>query len=145
MDKKTELKIVMAIALFIVATVFWLSTVKGNNHTMTDFYQAIAEVESNNNDQAHGSVGEIGRYQITEAYWQDAVEFTGIGGEFHSCFLKGYSELIMEAYFRRYAYTAFKAGDYYALARIHHGGWNGMNREHTKAYADRVVALMEAK
>jgi hypothetical protein len=143
MEKKTELRVALFLATITIATVFWLCFKhESSKPTLDDFYHAIAQVESEGDPLAVGSSGEIGMHQITYAYWLDSMGYINIGGTHDSCSLEEYSKLIMEGYFRRYANDVWQEKDYYNLARIHHGGWNGMNREHTKAYADRVVALM---
>jgi len=46
-----------------------------NYPDITDFFLAIAEIESNHNDAEVGDKGlSFGRYQIKEIYWKDAVE-----------------------------------------------------------------------
>ena len=111
-------------------------------YTMADFYQAVAQVESGGDDLAVGSHAEIGRYQITEGYWKDAIEYANIGGSYDNCFLPSYSKVVMESYFRRYANKDWHDNNYYNLARIHNGGPRGKSKNHTKAYADKVMEAM---
>jgi len=147
MDKKQEFTGAMFILLCMVTLTIWMSyhNETGHKPTLDDFYNAIGVVESNNDDMAWGSHGEQGRYQITEAYFQDAVEFANLDLDFADCMLPSVGRVVIESYMRRYASEAWHDGDWHSLARIHHGGWNGMKRKHTKAYADRVVAIMGAE
>ena len=146
MEKKTELRVALFLATITIATVFWLCFKhESSKPALDDFFDAIAQVESDGDPLAIGSAGEIGMHQITYSFWLDSMSYINIGGTHDSCSLEEYSKLIMQGYFRRYANDVWQEKDYYNLARIHHGGWNGMNREHTKAYADRVIALMGAE
>ena len=111
--------------------------------TMEDFFYAISAVESNHDDYAVGSNTELGRYQITEDYFLDGVEYGNIYALHTDCVDPKISQKIMLAYFERYAPEYLATEDWVALARIHHGGWNGMNRAHTLPYAHRVRNIME--
>ena len=147
MEKHTEKKGALIIATTLLATIALICY----NHdgqtkpTLEDFFTAIATVESNNDTMAQGADGEIGAMQIMPAFWSDSIEYRDIGGTHFDCYSREYSKMIMEGYFRRYAENAWLAEDWHSLARIHHGGWNGMNRKHTKQYADRVIAIMEVQ
>ena len=146
MEKKTELRVALFLATITIATVFWLCFKHESSKTsLDDFYHAIAQIESDGDPLAVGSRGEIGMHQITYSYWVDSIGYINIGGTHDSCSLEEYSKLIMQGYFRRYANKAWQEKNFYDLARIHHGGWNGRNRIHTIEYAERVVALMGAE
>jgi hypothetical protein len=146
MEQKQELIVgyfLVAIAIGLLAWIgFHNSTHK---HTLDDFYHALATVETNNNDYARGSHSERGRWQVTPAYFQDSVEFADLDVTFDDLVVPSVGRTIIKCYMLRYAPDAWHNEDWHSLARIHHGGWNGMNREHTKAYADRVVAIMGAE
>lgn len=108
------------------------------------FFHALAEVESNHNDNAVGDNGaSIGRYQIQHAYWYDATEFSGIGGRYHDVKVKSYAEKIMRAYWKRYAREAYYSRDYETLARIHNGGPRGHKKKATLPYWNKVKAAMK--
>jgi len=143
MKRKTELRVALLLATITIATVSWLCiTHESNKPSLDDFYHAIAQIESEGDPLAVGSSGEIGMHQITYGYWIDSMGYINIGGTHDSCSLEEYSKLIMQGYFRRYANKAWQEKNFYDLARIHHGGWNGRNRTHTIKYAERVIALM---
>tara|TARA_R110000744_G_scaffold98093_5_gene189521 strand:- start:933 stop:1373 length:441 start_codon:yes stop_codon:yes gene_type:complete len=146
MKRKTELRVALFLATITIATVSWLCiTHESSKPSLDDFYHAVAQVESNGDDLAVGNHAELGRYQITYDFWVDSMEYADIGGTFDSCRLPEYSKMIMQGYYRRYANKAWHEQNFYDLARIHHGGWNGRNRIHTIEYAERVVALMGAE
>jgi len=106
---------------------------------LTEFFYALAEVESNHNDDATGDGGKaIGRYQIWRVYWIDATEFSGIGGQYEDVRQKDYAEKIMRAYWKRYHREAYYARDYEVLARIHNGGPKGHKKKATLPYWKKV-------
>ena len=68
-----------------------------------DLFHAIGEVESGNDDDAVGDDGNaLGRYQIWEIYWQDAIEHDpSIGGEYTDVTNPEYARKVMLAYWDR--------------------------------------------
>ena len=106
------------------------------------FLDAIATVESRNNDHAVGDNGRaIGRYQIWQVYWQDAYVYAPtIKGTYQDVKSQEYAERVMVAYFLRYAKSAVIEHDYEKLARIHNGGPNGHKKRATLPYWNRVRA-----
>ena len=112
--------------------------------TYDDFFYALAEVESNHNDDAVGDGGNaIGRYQVWRVYWIDATEFSGIGGKYEDVKDKAYAERIIEAYMQRYAREAWAAKDWETLARIHNGGPRGHKKKATVPYWQKVKAVLD--
>ena len=101
---------------------------------------ALAVVESNNNDMAVGDNGRaLGRYQIWEVYWQDAVSYApALKGTYQDVKSQEYAERVMVAYLLRYAKGAVESHDYERLARIHNGGPKGDQKKATLKYWDRV-------
>ena len=101
---------------------------------------ALAIVESNNNDKAVGDGGRaIGRYQVWRVYWQDAVEHAPeLGGEYQDVLSKEYAERVIVSYLHRYAKEAIAEGDFEKLARIHNGGPKGYKKRATVPYWNRV-------
>ena len=110
--------------------------------TIDDYFYAISLMESNDDPNADHAGDEVGQYGITYAFWYDAIEFSGIGGQHSDCINPAYAQAIMIAYYRRYAINHLNNNNWYALARIHHGGWNGLNKKHTESYADNVINLI---
>ena len=112
--------------------------------TYDDFFYAIAQVESNHNDDAVGDNGRaIGRYQVWRVYWIDATEFSGIGGRYEDVKDKDYAERIIEAYMKRYAPEAWAEKDWQTLARIHNGGPRGHKKRATEKYWEKVKKVLD--
>ena len=117
-----------------------LEVLDGHRTALRPFLDAIAKVESNHDDSAIGDAGKaIGRYQIWEAYWSDAlVKAPSIGGEYEDCKGKVYAERVLVAYMLRYAAQAVKDKNYETLARIHNGGPKGATKRATLKYWEKV-------
>jgi len=98
--------------------------------------RAIAEVESNHNDNAVGDGGDsIGRYQIKEVYWKDAIAYKpSIGGQYEDCRDPVYAREVVIAYMCRYA-PNWKIE---TIGGIHNGGPRGYLRAITKDYRRKV-------
>lgn len=114
------------------------------------FLDALATVESNGKDDAVGDGGKaLGRYQVWQVYWSDAIEHCPeIGGRYKDVTNKVYAERIVVAYLMRYAPKAVAAADYETLARIHNGGPKGHKAKGTLKYwkkVERALAKNEAK
>lgn len=114
--------------------------------TLRPFLDAVATVESNNNDKATGDDGKaIGRYQIWSIYWDDAKSFApAIKGEYSDCRNKEYAERVVVAFLLRYAEDAVKVRDYQTLARIHNGGPRGARKPATLKYWEKVEKIINA-
>ena len=111
---------------------------------LTDFFQAVGTVESGHDDTQVGAIGELGRYQITWAYWRDAEDRIDTGGRWMDVTDKAYAERIMHAYFKRWEPKAYKARDYETLARLHNSGPAWATKKHkTDAYWLKVKAELE--
>ena len=117
-----------------------LEALDAHRAALRPFLDAVAHVESGCDDAAIGDAGKaIGRYQIWEAYWSDAlVKAPAIGGEYNDCKGKVYAERVLVAYMLRYAAKAVKDKDYQTLARIHNGGPQGHKRKATLKYWEKV-------
>lgn len=102
--------------------------------------RAIAQVESNHNDNAIGDGGKaIGRYQIHKVYWVDAVEYDpSIGGKYEDCKDPVYARKIVVAYLSRYAPN----WNIDTVAGIHNGGPKGHLKNATKVYRRKVKEAM---
>lgn len=112
---------------------------------LTDVLAAIRVVESNNNPNAVGDNGKaIGVYQIWKVYWQDATEFSNIGGVYLDCYNTDYADRVVRAYMDRYA-TAKRLGRTVTqedIARIHNGGPNGHKKSATVKYWKKVQKVL---
>lgn len=122
-----------------------LATLDVKREEIRPLLNALAVVESNNNDAAVGDNGRaIGRYQIWEIYWHDAVEFCpSLKGEYQDVRSKDYAERIITAYLLRYARDAVECKDFEQLARIHNGGPKGHKKKATLKYWNRVRENLE--
>ena len=102
---------------------------------------AICKIESNCDSSKVGDGGDsIGAYQIQYAYWLDATEFSGIGGEYEDVLEDEYAQKIILAYWDRYA-TIKRLGHIPTdedRARIHNGGPNGYKKTATVKYWNKV-------
>jgi len=102
---------------------------------------AICNVESNCDSSKVGDNGDsIGAYQIQYAYWLDATEFSGIGGEYEDVLDDEYAQQIVLAYWNRYA-TMKRLGRIPTdedRARIHNGGPNGYKKTATVIYWNNI-------
>ncbi|QDP59081.1 MAG: putative destabilase [Prokaryotic dsDNA virus sp.] len=90
---------------------------------------------------AVGEAGELGPYQITRAYWEDAVEFMPPSdrGCYDDVRNGTYAERIMTAYWARYAPDMQPE----TLARIHNGGPRGHLKKSTEKYWKRVRQVFQ--
>lgn len=104
------------------------------------FLDALAQVESQGKDDAVGDNGKaIGRMQIWEIYWKDAMaKCPKIGGSYQDCTTKTYAERIVVAYLLRYAKAAVESKDWQTLARVHNGGPKGATKAATRKYWVKV-------
>lgn len=110
------------------------------------FLDALAQVESGGDDAAVGDNGKaIGRMQIWEIYWTDAVAHADLGGEYADCKGKAYAERVVMAYLHRYGKKALAAKDYEKLARIHNGGPRGHTKSATVKYWRKVEKALASK
>ena len=79
----------------------------------------------------------LGPLQIHRAYHQDS----RVAGDYSRVADLDYSKRVATAYLKRYAPTAWAAGDVETLARVHNGGPRGHLKGATKSYGVRVKAL----
>ena len=124
-----------------------LATLDAKREDIRPLLNALAVVESNNNDNAIGDGGKaIGRYQIWEVYWHDAVEFCpSLKGEYQDVKSQEYAERIIVAYLLRYAKGAVDCKDFEQLARMHNGGPKGYKKKATLKYWNRVEKELDER
>ena len=127
-----------------------VSDVDAARDALRPFLNALAIVESNGKDDAVGDNGKaLGRYQVWQVYWADAIEHCPeIGGRYKDVANKDYAERIVVAYLLRYAPKAVSAKDWETLARVHNGGPRGHKSKATLKYwrkVERALAKNEAK
>ena len=113
------------------------------------FFTALAEVETGNRSDPDHYVGDqgrsLGRYQISKAYWKDALKADpSIGGKYEDCTNPAYARKIVRAYLLRYARRAVENGDEASaiiLARTHNGGPNGRSKRATEGYGKKFLKI----
>lgn len=114
-----------------------------NPSNLKYLFESIRMVETGGHEDpanAVGSAGELGPYQITRAYWQDAIEhMPNIGGCYDDVRDELYAESIMMAYWARYAPDMRPE----TLARIHNGGPHGKRKTATERYWNRVRGVLQ--
>jgi hypothetical protein len=106
-------------------------------------FAAILAVEGWRGPGTTGAAGEIGPYQITEAYWRDAAMRDGT---FQDCEHRAYSQRVMVRYWIRYCPGALRRSDYRTLAAVHHWGPQGFWNPQSVGddYVDRVLQYERA-
>lgn len=112
--------------------------------SLNDLFAAIREVETGGElypAVARSNSGALGPYQITYAYWQDAVKQDPTLEKYgyQAVVDKTYAEDVMLAYWKRYSVS----GTFEELARIHNGGPYGMQKEATLDYWYKVKAKLK--
>jgi hypothetical protein len=115
--------------------------------TRREILDAIRSVESGGHDYApDGDDGRsIGPYQISRAYWEDALAFDRtIGGAYEDCRDRAYAERVIAAFMRRHVPAAWRARDAEVIARTHNGGPGGASEAATLPYWERVRAALAA-
>ena len=100
---------------------------------------AIRIVETGGEKDPANAVGDNGRsigpFQISRAYWRDAVEYDpSIGGTYADCKDERYARRVVIAYLYRYC----KRWDDQTVARIHNGGPKGHTKAATIKYWNKV-------
>lgn len=104
------------------------------------FWKALHQVETSGR---HGPIlgdngAALGPLQIHRVYWSDS----RVPGSYAQCAELAYSRRVAEAYLRRYAPSAYAAGDWRTLARVHNGGPAGHKRVATIPYLRKVERQM---
>ena len=131
--------------VLILVTTLLLSSPVDETYAKEDLLDAMCQVESNCDSDEVGDDGDsIGAYQIQYAYWLDATEFSGIGGDYEDVLNKEYARKIVLAYWNRYA-TKKRLGHEPTLedmARIHNGGPNGFKKKATVVYWTKVEKVL---
>lgn len=103
------------------------------------FFRALHLVEtSGRTGPILGDGGKaLGPLQIHKSYHADS----RVAGDYSRVADLDYAKRVATAYLKRYAPTAWAAGDVETLARVHNGGPRGHLKPATKSYGARVKAL----
>ena len=138
---------ILLLASSLCAQAITLRELDAARANLRPFLDALAQVESSGKDDAVGDNGKaIGRMQIWEIYWKDAMaKCPKIGGTYQDCTSKVYAERIVVAYLLRYASSAVASKDWQTLARIHNGGPRGATKAATRGYWVKVRREMAKK
>ena len=141
------MKFVTLVASLLAVT----AVASGKDYTLDETLAAIRMVESGDDPSAIGDGGRaIGCYQVWENYWKDAVQFSGLGGNYRDCFKRDYADRVVREYMKRYC-TEKRLGrkpTWEDIARMHNGGpravWaTGKKKENLDRYVAKVKAQLE--
>lgn len=123
------------------------SSVEPSGVSFEDFLKALASKESNNNPTAICPDGCcVGLYQITEQYVDDINWRIPTGREAFTYADRLNPEkagLMVGLYLQHYVVNRLVDYDWSTLARVHHGGPNGWDKEYTKQYGEDVVKRLK--
>ena len=134
-----------------VGSLVSVTAIAVKEYTLDETLAAIRMVESGDDPSAVGDGGRaIGCYQVWESYWKDAVEFSGLGGNYRDCFKRDYADRVVREYMKRYC-TEKRLGrepTWEDIARMHNGGpravWaTGKKKENLDRYVAKVKAQLE--
>jgi len=134
-----------------IGTVASVTVIAVKEYTLDETLAAIRMVESGDDPSAIGDGGRaIGCYQVWENYWKDAVQFSGLGGNYRDCFKRDYADRVVREYMKRYC-TEKRLGrkpTWEDIARMHNGGpravWaTGKKKENLDRYVAKVKAQLE--
>ena len=150
MNERTERKATWLIILFtVILAASALGSVTGQStlrQKQEKLLNALIKVESNGNDKAIGDNGKaIGCLQIHRVYWVDAIERSGLGGNYVDCMRRDYSKCVVRAYMNRHGKLWWKTMDGFnaeKIARIHNGGPKGYKKKATKSYWKKVKKVL---
>jgi hypothetical protein len=81
----------------------------------------------------------LGPFQIHESYWHDSK----VTGHYEQVTNYTYSVKVVTAYLNRYGSQHINKRNWFALARIHNGGPDGMKKPATIPYAKKVMDYMK--
>ena len=106
------------------------------------FFAALAAVEGKHGTSDHRTAK--GPFQIHHAYWANACKQTPLLIPFgwKACNGPVYSRAVVRAYLRRFAPLNWREQNWEFLARVHHCGLHGARKGRGKAFAQRVVNLI---
>jgi hypothetical protein len=134
-----------------VGSLVSVTAIAVKEYTLDETLAAIRMVESGDDPSAVGDGGRaIGCYQVWESYWKDAVEFSGLGGNYRDCYKRDYADRVVREYMKRYC-TEKRLGrepTWEDIARMHNGGpravWaTGKKKENLDRYVEKVKAQLE--
>jgi hypothetical protein len=108
---------------------------------------AIRQQESGGEKNPNEAVGDngasLGSFQISRAYWIDALDYDpSIGGEYEDVKNPDYARRVVVAYLSRYIKKSEHWTDERA-ARLHNGGPNAMRKKSTIKYWREVRARLD--
>lgn len=110
---------------------------------LNTFLNAIAKVESKNNDAAIGDSGRaIGRFQIHKSYFLDSQQFGKTTYNYTDCTNRAVARKVVINYLTRYGAEAIKGKDWETLARLHNGGPN-WKKKNTDKYWKKIKIELE--
>lgn len=144
---KNRLIIVAAlISAFLNATIA-IAVPPPKGYDIDRILNAIRVQESAGQKNPNEAVGDngasLGSYQISRAYWKDALkQDPSIGGKYEDVKKPEYARRVIIAYLTMYIKTSEEWTDE-RVARLHNGGPNWKNKPSTKTYWRSVKAIIE--
>lgn len=140
------------IAIFTLIVLGLLATLAAavpppDDYDLDRILTAIRKQESGGEKRPNEAVGDngtsLGSFQISRAYWIDALEHDpSIGGEYEDVKDPDYARRVIVAYLSRY----IKKSDHWTderVARIHNGGPSGHKKKSTIKYWREVKAKLD--
>lgn len=140
------------IAIFILIVLGLLASLAAavpppDDYDLDRILTAIRKQESGGEKRPNEAVGDngtsLGSFQISRAYWIDALEYDpSIGGEYEDVKDPDYARRVIVAYLSRYIKKSSHWTDE-NVARIHNGGPSGHKRKSTLKYWREVKAKLD--
>lgn len=127
-----------------LACVYGAAAAPPADYDLDRVLDAIRIVETGGEKDPANAVGDngnsIGPFQISRAYWQDAIDHDpSIGGVYTDCKNEAYARQIVRAYMLRYV----KVWSDENVARTHNGGRLGVKKKSTVKYWRKVQAHLD--
>ena len=127
-----------------LACVYGASAAPPADYDLDRVLDAIRIVETGGEKDPANAVGDngnsIGPFQISRAYWQDAIDHDpSIGGVYTDCKNEAYARQIVRAYMLRYV----KVWSDENVARTHNGGRLGVKKKSTIKYWQKVQSHLD--
>lgn len=140
------------IAIFILIVLGLLASLAAavpppDDYDLDRILTAIRQQESGGEKNPNEAVGDngasLGSFQISRAYWIDALDYDpSIGGEYEDVKDPDYARRVVVAYLSRYIKKSEHWTDERA-ARLHNGGPNAMRKKSTLKYWREVSARLD--
>lgn len=143
---KRNIAIIILIVLGLLASLA-AAVPPPDDYDLDRILTAIRQQESGGEKNPNEAVGDngasLGSFQISRAYWIDALDYDpSIGGEYEDVKDPDYARRVVVAYLSRYIKKSEHWTDERA-ARLHNGGPNAMRKKSTLKYWREVRARLD--